>query len=136
MTILSHPLAVVVKKADVILVGELIDSKTTFYSYEYGRGSKAWDEISLTFSVKERLKGAWGEQTGSGNYYPPSFYEDESDGQEPMSRVIDGSRIEASLNPSETYLFLLETRYGANKIIRVEPKYLRATVQALLSSDR
>jgi hypothetical protein len=131
MNLISQPLAVIAKNADVILMGELIDSKTTFYSYEYGKSSKAWDEISPTFSVKECLKGAWEDPSGSGTYYPPSFYEDESDGKEQMSTVIDGSGIEASLHPSETYLFFLETRYGANKIVRVEPETMREALQSL-----
>jgi hypothetical protein len=132
MNIISQPLAVIAKNSDVILIGELIDSKTTFYSYEYGKSSKAWDEISLTFSVKECLKGAWEDQTGSGTYYPPSFYEDESDGQELKSVTIAGSGIEPSLQPLETYLFFLETKYGAKTIVRVEPETMRAALQPLL----
>ncbi len=132
MSIISQPLAVIAKSVDVILMGELIDAKTTFYSYEYGASSKAWDETILTFSVKECLKGAWKDQIGSGTYYPPSFSDDVSEGPQSKIVVINGSGIESDLRSSERYLFFLETRNGTNTIIRVEPETMRNTLQALL----
>jgi len=136
VTVLSQPLPDVARKATVICLGVLIDSKTTFHSYEYGESSKTWDETSMVFSVKECLKGSLPTgQPCSGTYYLPSFSEyNDPARKEQECPVMDGSGIEDSLRTSEIYLFFLDTSLKSNTIIRVEPATAKEAVRQALSS--
>jgi hypothetical protein len=120
--IVSQPLSAVVARADVIVVGEITNVKSTLHSYEYGRSSKSWDEISVGFLVKEVLKGSWPGKAGSGTYTLPSFVDyNEPGSREQECPVIDGSGYESELRKSETWIFLFDTNGGSRTILRVEP---------------
>jgi len=131
--IISRPLAEIVKRADLICLGELLDAKTTLNSYEYGLGSRSWDETAMTFSVKKVLKGSWSGKTGSGTYTLPSFADyNDPKAKEQECPVIDGSGIEESLRKGDSCIFLLETASGARTLLRVEAATMLDTVRKML----
>lgn len=121
------------KRVDFVCVGELLDAKTVFNHYEYGKGSRSWNETRMTFSVKQVLKGSSDAKTSSGTFFLSSFEEFDVPGtKEQECPVIDASGIETSLQKGETYIFLLVTLGDARTILRVEPLHMLETLQKIL----